>query len=234
MTERGRGCVSRDAASLAIGPSSLRWDGGALTFSIDEITAPLPSRIRGEVRIHPEALFERSYTLDEEGVHRWRPMAPAARVEVALDRPGLRWSGSGYFDSNAGDAPLENAFSGWHWSRARLRRGTAVAYDLRGRDGAERSLAMHFLPNGSIEDMPLPPAAALPSTKWGIARAARAGAPVRVSETLEDTPFYARSLLSAWLLGEPVTAVHESLSLDRFRAPWVQLMLSFRMPRSPL
>jgi len=25
--------------------------------------------------------------------------------------------------------------------------------------------------------------------------------------------------------------VHESLSLDRFRAPWVQAMLPFRMPR---
>jgi carotenoid 1,2-hydratase len=232
MTERGRGRVSRDAASLAIGPSSVRWDGRALTFGIDEMAAPLPSRIRGEVRIHPESLFERSYMLDEEGAHRWRPIAPAARVEVALERPGLRWSGTGYVDSNAGDAPLENAFSGWHWSRARLRRGAAVVYDLRGRDGAERSLAMHFRPDGSVEDMPLLPAAALPRTKWGIARATRVGAPVRVAQTLEDTPFYARSLLSAWLLGEPVTAVHESLSLDRFRAPWVRLMLPFRMPRS--
>ena len=26
-------------------------------------------------------------------------------------------------------------------------------------------------------------------------------------------------------------AVHESLSLDRFRAPWVQAMLPFKVPR---
>ena len=49
--------------------------------------------------------------------------------------------------------------------------------------------------------------------------------------TLEDTPFYTRSLLSARLLGERVAAVHESLSLDRFRTGWVQMLLPFRMPR---
>jgi carotenoid 1,2-hydratase len=50
--------------------------------------------------------------------------------------------------------------------------------------------------------------------------------------TAEDAPFYARSLLDSKLLGEPVSAVHESLSLDRFNARWVQLLLPFRMPRS--
>jgi carotenoid 1,2-hydratase len=29
-----------------------------------------------------------------------------------------------------------------------------------------------------------------------------------------------------------MTAVHESLSLDRFQARWVQAMLPFRMPRT--
>ena len=48
---------------------------------------------------------------------------------------------------------------------------------------------------------------------------------------LEDTPFYARSLLATTLLGEPVTAVHESLSMLRFRQRWVQYLLPFRMPR---
>ena len=52
-------------------------------------------------------------------------------------------------------------------------------------------------------------------------------------ETLEDSPFYARSVVSASLLGERADAVHESLSLDRFRAGWVRLLLPFRMPRRP-
>ena len=50
--------------------------------------------------------------------------------------------------------------------------------------------------------------------------------------TLEDAPFYARSVVSAKLLGEHVTLMHESLSLDRFRMPMVQAMLPFRMPRA--
>lgn len=58
-----------------------------------------------------------------------------------------------------------------------------------------------------------------------------AGHPARVLRTLEDGPFYARSLVGATWLGEPVQALHESLSLRRFSAPWVQAMLPFRMPR---
>ena len=53
-----------------------------------------------------------------------------------------------------------------------------------------------------------------------------------VLKTLEDAPFYARSVISAKLLGEPVTLMHESLSLDRFKMPIVQAMLPFRMPRA--
>ena len=51
------------------------------------------------------------------------------------------------------------------------------------------------------------------------------------ARTLEDTPFYARSLLDTCLLGEPVHGVHESLDLERFRSGWVQMLLPFRMPR---
>jgi carotenoid 1,2-hydratase len=54
-----------------------------------------------------------------------------------------------------------------------------------------------------------------------------------VTRTLEDTPFYARSLVRKRLLGSNALAVHESLDLDRFRQPWVQCLLPFRMPRFP-
>jgi carotenoid 1,2-hydratase len=64
-------------------------------------------------------------------------------------------------------------------------------------------------------------------------RATRSEGPVEILETFEDAPFYARSLLRGQWRGEQAMAVHESLSLDRFRAPWVQLMLPFRMPRRP-
>jgi carotenoid 1,2-hydratase len=40
-------------------------------------------------------------------------------------------------------------------------------------------------------------------------------------------------VVSAEVHGEAVTAVHESLSLDRFSARWVQGLLPYRMPRDP-
>jgi carotenoid 1,2-hydratase len=59
----------------------------------------------------------------------------------------------------------------------------------------------------------------------------RAGEGTRVLRTLEDTPFYARSILDARLMGERVAAVHETLDLRRLDTALVRWMLSFRMPR---
>ena len=53
-----------------------------------------------------------------------------------------------------------------------------------------------------------------------------------VLRTLEDAPFYARSVVKTHLLGRPVTAMHESLCLDRFSRQWVRVLLPFRMPRA--
>jgi carotenoid 1,2-hydratase len=234
LTERGRGALRRGPAFLEIGPSALTWDGTTLTVRIDEVTSPLPTRIRGVVRLRPEAVMNRSYPLDEAGRHRWSPLAPCSRVEVDLSAPALRWAGSAYFDSNAGDEPLEAGFRSWNWSRAALRRGTAVLYDVVRSDGGGPSLALRFDPSGGVEEFAPPPDAALPQTRWRVARSTRADTDrgARVVETLEDTPFYARSLLATHLLGERATAVHESLSLTRFSSGWVQAMLPFRMPRA--
>jgi carotenoid 1,2-hydratase len=56
--------------------------------------------------------------------------------------------------------------------------------------------------------------------------------PPVLRETLEDTPFYARSALTARYCGEAAQVVHESLSLDRLRSPVIKAMLPFRMPRA--
>lgn len=234
MTERGRSALQSGRAALAIGPSTLEWDGAALTARIDEIAMPIPSRIRGMVRLYPTTLAARTFVLDAASRHRWQPIAPCARAEVEWQRPRLHWSGNGYLDSNVGDEPLEQGFHGWTWSRASLNTGTAVLYDVVRRDGGRLSLGLRFDGEGRIDGFEPPPTARLPRTLvWRMGRSARAdfGHSPRVLQTLEDTPFYARSVVAASLLGEPVAAVHESLSLDRFQSPWVQILLPFRMPR---
>ncbi|MGP1256707.1 MAG: carotenoid 1,2-hydratase [Kiloniellales bacterium] len=232
MTERGRSALHRDGERLTIGPSSLRWDGDALTVEIEEIAVPLPRRIRGRVRLVPEALTRRDFILDAKERHRWWPLAPVGRVEVEMRSPDLQWSGPGYLDSNAGDEPLETAFQFWSWARAVHAQGATVAYDAHRRDGGNISLGLDFNRFGEISETELPPPIELKSGLWGVRRPARGdNGQIQLVRTFEDAPFYTRSQLSGRLCGRSVAAVHESLDLDRFANPLVKLMLPFRMPR---
>ncbi|WP_088280379.1 carotenoid 1,2-hydratase [Ideonella sp. A 288] len=234
MTERGRTALHREARRLRIGPSQLAWEDGDLVLGFDEITAPWPGRLRGELRVQPQLLHGQSHALDAAGRHRWWPIAPRARATLDCSHPRLRWQGSAYLDSNQGDEPAESAFHGWDWSRTTLPDGRClVQYDTRRRDGSAGALACLFDdgPVARTPEAPLP-RVHLPTSAWRVARHARCDAgQAPHCRTLEDTPFYARSLLTARWLGQPATTVHESLSLDRFRAPWVQALLPFRMPR---
>ncbi len=234
MTERGRGAVRRDADHLSIGPSRLTWEDGALTIAFDEITAPVPRRLRGVVRLRPRFVNRQGFDLDARGRHVWRPIAPRADVEVSLESPGGAWRGEGYFDTNAGAEPLEEAFGGWDWSRAHLPGDSRIFYDVVHRSGERAHLALAFASDGALRTLDPPPRAPLPPTAWRIARTARGGpeAAVTVRETLEDTPFYARSALTGLYGGAAAQIVHESLSLDRLRSPVVKAMLPFRMPRA--
>ena len=233
MTERGMAQVARDSASLAIGPSSLRWTGSALEINVDEVCAPLPRRLRGSIRVMPAAICERTFALDDAGRHRWTPFAARARINVDFAEPSLSWSGSAYIDGNAGDEPLENEFKHWTWARASSPERTVVQYDTLSRSGKSRTLGLQFTGSAEAERIELPAQVPLPRTRWRIARQTRndAGHEARVIKTLEDAPFYSRSLVRSRLMGSDGIAFHESLSLDRFRSPWVQWMLPFRMPR---
>jgi carotenoid 1,2-hydratase len=234
MTERGAGALRQDPRSLHIGPSRLDWDGRTLTVDFDELAVPVPRRLRGRVRLQPLGVDRAVYALDAHARHRWGPLAARARVEVVLEQPKLRWQGHAYFDSNDGDAPLEQDFAGWHWSRCALADGrTALFYDVRPRRGPPRSLALGTAADGLGAIAPLG-CRRLPTTRWwriGREACADPERPLTVGATLEDTPFYARSLLHGSVHGQPATIVHESLSLDRFSRPWVRALLPFRMPR---
>jgi len=231
MTERGRGAIVREATTLAIGPSSLGWEGDALVVRLDELTAPLPSRIRGELRLHPQVLTSHRVALDAQARHAWQPIAPLARLEVDLASPRMRWRGQAYCDSNLGTAPLESAFRCWQWSRASTDSRTTVLYDVTRLEDAPLSFALDIDRHGAVTPLEPPAGIELPASRWGIARATRSESGARVLATLEDGPFYARSLVASRLGGAPVTGVHESLSLERFRTAWVRWLLPFRMPR---
>jgi len=232
MTERGRQSLRQREDRLTIGPSSLYWNGSELTIEFDEVTAPVPKRVRGSLTVRPEFMTPVPYALDETGRHHWWPIAPRSTVTLELDDTGVSWSGQGYLDSNWGEAPLETDFVRWNWSRTHTDAGAAVFYDISPRRGAESRLALAFDPSGT-HAIQAPPRVELARSKWGIPRETRADADARpvVQRSLEDSPFYARALIASDINGVRRQSVHESLNLDRFASPFVQWMLPFRMPR---
>ncbi len=237
MTERGRHQLTRSPDHFRVGPSTLAWKSTGqpeLDIAVNERAAPLPFPVRGSIRLVPQAMTGQSYALDDAGRHHWRPIAPQCRIEVDFSHPGLRWSGSGYLDSNRGDRLPEHDFVDWDWSRAPCRDGTAILYDIRRREGGRKVLALDVGQDGAVSDFTPPPRCPLPPGRiWRAHRAIQCeeGMAPRVLETLEDTPFYTRSIVSTHLQGETVTSFHESLMLDRLKQPWVQTLLPFRMPR---
>lgn len=233
MTERGRTSLERSGMRLAIGPSALSWTGDRLVIDLDEWTAPVPRRLRGRITVNTGPTFAETFSLDEKQRHLWRPIAPCATASVSFERPGLDWQGNAYLDMNAGTEPLEAGFKYWTWSRAGCGGATRILYDVEQRDGSRRSLALDYRSSGSMDCFDPPPVQPLSRTGWRVARATRAypQAPARVLHTLEDTPFYNRSMLMSGEAGAEVRSIHESVDLDRFRSRWVQTLLPFKMPR---
>lgn len=234
MTERTGDQFSGGPDGIAVGPSSMRWRGDALIVDIDEVCNPWPRRIRGRIVLHPQRMQSNAYALHGSGRHRWWPAAPLARAEVAFEDPALTFSGSAYLDTNVGDEPLESGFLCWDWTRTETPtpglETPALTYHTVQRDGHESTLALAVDAKGDLVRAEPPIAQRLPRSGWQVTRHARNDLPITSVRTLEDTPFYARSLIRAG--EEPgATLMHESLSLTRFESPWVQFLLPFRMPR---
>jgi carotenoid 1,2-hydratase len=233
MTERTAADLRRDEHHFQLGRSSLAWDGTSLTIHIEERSAPHRLRMAGTIRLTPKLLAGQAFDLDAAGLHTWRPIAVQARAEVDFEQPGQRWSGDGYMDSNHGARPLKDDFIAWDWARGTTPSGPVIHYDLSRRDGTELHLSLGVGADGMLAPLAAPPIASLPRTPWRMRRATRcdAGARPRVLATLEDTPFYARSLVTTRLAGAPVTLMHESVNLDRLQVPWIEWLMPFRMPR---
>jgi carotenoid 1,2-hydratase len=237
FTEPPRHAVVRGSDRLVLGGTQLLWIGDDLEVRFDERTAVFGRRVCGSVRLRAQPRFAQPMALGPDRSHGWWPIAPVSHVAVDLQQPRLKFSGSGYLDSNFGTAPLEHDFGGWTWSRASVDGRTTVLFDLTMPDGKMHERGWRFDRKGTMEAVSEPMLdRSLPATRWRLARAMRSalGNSARVLQTLEDTPFYARSLVELGELGEegtPVCAIHESLDLRRFCNPWVQRMLPFRIRR---
>ena len=234
MTDRGRAALGQTRDTLAIGASRLRWTGSALEVEIDE-TSSLPhvTRIRGTIRLEPLAVTGVELPLTDDGAHVWRPFAPIARIEVALDLPGWNWAGHGYLDANFGTRALETDFRFWTWSRYPTAHGALCIYDGLRRDGSSFETAISFDRTGTAQLVAAPPPARLSRSLWRVRRETRADPGSRPRQVLAmlDAPFYCRSAVETTIDGERVTGVHEVLDLDRFRSPIVKSLLAFRVPR---
>jgi carotenoid 1,2-hydratase len=242
LTEQRIDDVDREASALSLGRSTMRWEGDKLVVDLDELTSPfpraVPQRVKGRVTFRPGGVGQAACPLDDAGLHTWWPVAPMGRIEVDLSEPGVRFTGHGYHDANAGDTPLESAFSRWSWCRARVDDDrAAITYDVVDRRGRERSLALEIsrADGGVARVEPVPTASLepLPATLWRLPRSARTeGAAPRVHRELEDGPFYARTLVETRLGGRSIVAMHETMSLDRLAQGWVRFLLGFKIGRS--
>ena len=228
MTERQSRDLQTTSSSLVIGPSSMSFDGSALTIDLDERSAPFRRSIKGKVVVEMPARTDECYSLHCAGEHRWWPIAPAAKIHVDLTAPNVNWSGNGYVDSNGGTVPLEKTFVNWHWSRADMGADNCrIVYEAHGRDG-ETCLMTLFggVKNGMASEHSPPRRDLQMGPIWRVSRPVRSYQGFTVNKTLEDTPFYTRSHLHD---ASGNSVMHESLDLDRFSSPWVQRLLPFRI-----
>jgi carotenoid 1,2-hydratase len=219
---------------MAIGPSVLESGASKLTLAIEERSPLFGARVAGSIVVNLDMLTDFQGVLDENARHFWQPLSPRVHVEVNFQKPSLSWSGSGYLDMNWGSEPIEEGFAHWNWSRSNSKSETAILYDLTRRTGTPLSLCLRIGADGHVEAWELPQACRLPRTSlWLMPRSTSCdeGSRARVLRTLEDTPFYSRSVISTRVFGETAIAMHESLSLNRFKTRIVQMMLPYRMAR---
>jgi carotenoid 1,2-hydratase len=208
----------------------MRWQGTSLIITIDERCAPLPFKVQGTVTLQCEHLYNAPKILDTQSKHYWQAIGPHARVDVRFSSPKLTWRGNAYHDMNWGDEPLESGFQNWTWQRVATREGSAVFYDALRLDGTRQNFGMQF-ESGKIKSLKPPTLHKIKSTFWRLDRNAVSEKEPKLLATLEDAPFYTRNHLGVTHDGKSCDTIQESLSLLRFKKPWVQRMLPYRMLR---
>lgn len=233
-TKAQAGDISPQALKVAGNTWRSTQDGVELTFN--DRSVPWGRPVVGRILLRgARASNHGARVLRAEGNHHWWPLMAVSRIEVQMQQPRLSWSGPAYHDLNFGDEPLAQGFRSWSWMRRTQGAATDIAYLPQGRGPQatpEVSLRVHA--DGSAEARPLPARRTpLEPSRWRLSGEGIWLPPGRPSvRLLEDTPFYRRC---AWTTagddGRPVEVMHEALDMDRWRQPWVQALMRFRLRR---
>ncbi len=234
MSEYARTQVERGEHALRIGGTHIELGARGMRVDFSELSAPVPRALIGTIELSFDDVLSTSYALDSRAQHFWSPIAPVARAQVTLSSPQIRFSGSAYVDSNWGQCALEDSFERWQWHRSTRDGQTEIVYDVHERGAEVTQRAWLFDTKGAVDIPRRSQAEAcvdLGSTRWGMTRSLRSArdVQVRLERTLEDTPFYARSLVGFRRCSEAWHGVHETLSLERFSRRWVRRLLPFKM-----
>jgi carotenoid 1,2-hydratase len=253
MSEYGsRELKARERGALGIARSSIeRAPDGRLCLTIDDRSAPFMAslmgvgrRVYGRIELEPMAQPVEAATLPSGGghAHRWSIAVPRARVRVDLPRPGFRFEGVGYHDTNCGEGRLEAAFARWSWARFHDVGRTTVLYAMRERGGAGRALLVDVADEGGgrvAEPVTLCAEGEQRAATWGFrlprrfaADGPRGAWACRPGRVLEPSPFYARYLCELDAPDRPSRlGLGEHLDLERFAGRGVQFLLRFKTRR---
>jgi hypothetical protein len=105
--------------------------------------------------LYPETATTLSLALGSQAQHWWQPLLPRARIEVLMQKPPLRWAGTGYLDTHYGMSPLDEGMRGWSWLRAHRTNGTTVIFDVAATGESPHVHALsisHFRQGASLRD----------------------------------------------------------------------------------
>lgn len=200
--------VEASADGLCIGASQLRYDGDGARLSIVERTAPWGTPFEASIELDADGPGVAPVELVPGLSHRWQPIAPRARARVNV--LGLELDAAAYHDGNFGDVPLGTDLRGWEWERRCSGALTEIVYQPWGGEAlhveaGERGVAVRRGAAGEVRRS---------RTAWGL------DVP-RGSSVLESSPFYARWIGDAHVVGEVA-------DFARFRSPWIRWMARLR------
>ena len=222
FSEFARADVSSDG--IAIGASTLSWQGDAAKVHIDGRQSPWPTQMKLDLTLTAMAPAAREVVLAEAGDHRWQALMP--RATVALTRGGTTRQGHGYHDTNHGRSALGVDLCRWRWTRVHGPDETDIYYLPEGPGAGVhvRADRISTVTSACEEDSEKKLQA---TSGWGLPLPGtlhHRGRMLAPGQLIESSPFYAR----LWQREGGIDALTEIADFGRFRSPLFSWMSYFR------